>query len=112
MSEKTEERQRRHLRIEWPIFGQVTEAFGSSNPVGGNVQSGDARGASAGGQVAGEDLHRSGFSCAIGAKKRHHLSSRDGESYIPDSSEVPIELTEADRLDHGRRIRDFHGRNG
>jgi hypothetical protein len=101
-SEEFQQAERRHVGVERAVFGQIAEALGGGDPVGGHVQPGDARGAGAGREIAGKDLHGGGLTCAIGAQKGGHLALRDGESDVANGGEVSIEFAEAGGLDHWR----------
>ena len=112
VAKETKKRERGHLRIEGPVFGQVAEAFSRADAVVHHIQSGYASASRTGSQIAGQDFHGGGFSGPVRSEKGHHLASRDGETHVPDGGEIPIEFTEADRLDHGGIGCCFHGRYG
>jgi hypothetical protein len=73
-AEEAQELDRRHVIIKRTVLGQVPQMTRAFQALRGHVETGDARRALAGGQIAGQDLHGRRLAGAVGAQERDDLT--------------------------------------
>jgi hypothetical protein len=101
--------QRGHFGIERAVFGQITEPPAARDPVFHHVVTGDPGVPFAGGDVAGQHLHRGAFAGPVGTPRNATNSPSPTEKgHVAGGRERSIELAQTDRLDH-RRDGEFSG---
>ena len=99
-AEKAKQAERRHIGIKRAIFRQVTQARGACHAFAGNIETADARFTGARSKIPGKQLHCCRLACPVRSQERADLASRNAEADVAHGGEAPVELGEADGLNH------------
>ena len=93
-----------HVVVERDAFRHVADLAAGFEGVGENVMAGDAGGAAAGREVAGEHAHGGGFAGAVGSEKADDFAFSDAEGNVVHGGAADESFREVADFDHGSAL--------